>query len=69
MSTDIRRPSNAETSQIDRVEQYTFEPIRGYPMLQWHGKRPFFRIPAGFCLDRPWPIPHLPRPGEPADPT
>lgn len=26
---------------IDRVEQYTFEPIKGYPMLQWAGKRPF----------------------------
>jgi len=25
----------------DRVEQYTFEPIKGYPMLQWRGKRPF----------------------------
>jgi len=25
----------------DRVEQYTFEPIKGYPMLNWRGKRPF----------------------------
>lgn len=25
----------------DRVEQYTFEPIKGYPMLHWRGKRPF----------------------------
>lgn len=23
------------------VEEYTFEPIKGYPMLQWKGKRPF----------------------------
>lgn len=23
------------------VEQYTFEPIKGYPMLHWKGKRPF----------------------------
>lgn len=23
------------------VEQYKFEPIKGYPMLQWKGKRPF----------------------------
>ena len=25
----------------DRVEQNTFEPIKGYPMLNWRGKRPF----------------------------
>ncbi|MBP1467838.1 site-specific DNA-methyltransferase [Candidatus Chloroploca sp. M-50] len=25
----------------DRVEQYAFEPIKGYPMLHWRGKRPF----------------------------
>jgi site-specific DNA-methyltransferase (adenine-specific)/adenine-specific DNA-methyltransferase len=30
-----------DDATIDRVEQYTFEPIKGYPMLQWHGKRPF----------------------------
>jgi DNA modification methylase len=23
------------------VDEYTFEPIRGYPMLHWRGKRPF----------------------------
>jgi adenine-specific DNA-methyltransferase len=32
---------SGDNGQIDRVEQYTFEPIKGYPMLQWHGKRPF----------------------------
>ena len=23
------------------VEKYEFEPIKGYPMLNWRGKRPF----------------------------
>ncbi|MDX2239050.1 MAG: hypothetical protein NW224_00025 [Leptolyngbyaceae cyanobacterium bins.302] len=26
---------------VDTVEGYQFEPIKGYPMLQWKGKRPF----------------------------
>lgn len=26
---------------IESVEQYKFEPIKGYPMLHWKGKRPF----------------------------
>ncbi|MPT39425.1 MAG: site-specific DNA-methyltransferase [Achromobacter sp.] len=26
---------------LDTVEKYTFEPIKGYPMLNWRGKRPF----------------------------
>lgn len=26
---------------LPSVEQYTFEPIKGYPMLHWKGKRPF----------------------------
>lgn len=30
-----------ETSTLDSVEKYRFEPIKGYPMLQWKGKRPF----------------------------
>ncbi len=30
-----------ETGPVSRVDTYTFEPIRGYPMLQWAGKRPF----------------------------
>lgn len=29
---------NADTSNI---EKYKFEPIKGYPMLNWRGKRPF----------------------------
>ncbi|KYG33626.1 site-specific DNA-methyltransferase [Priestia endophytica] len=29
--------NNQETS----IEQYEFEPIKGYPMLNWKGKRPF----------------------------
>jgi len=27
--------------QEESVEQYKFEPIKGYPMLNWRGKRPF----------------------------
>ena len=26
---------------VDSVEKYEFEPIKGYPMLNWRGKRPF----------------------------
>lgn len=26
---------------IDNVEEFKFEPIKGYPMLHWRGKRPF----------------------------
>ena len=26
---------------LDTVEEYEFEPIKGYPMLNWKGKRPF----------------------------
>ena len=27
--------------KMDTVEEYQFEPIKGYPMLHWKGKRPF----------------------------
>lgn len=27
--------------QEETIEQYEFEPIKGYPMLNWRGKRPF----------------------------
>jgi len=30
-----------ENDHVKRIEEYTFEPIRGFPMLQWAGKRPF----------------------------
>ncbi len=30
-----------EPRPLDSVEEYKFEPIKGYPMLNWHGKRPF----------------------------
>ena len=26
---------------VDSVEKYAFAPIKGYPMLNWRGKRPF----------------------------
>lgn len=28
-------------SKIDSIEDYKFEPIKGFPMLNWKGKRPF----------------------------
>ena len=27
--------------ETTNVEKYEFEPIKGYPMLNWRGKRPF----------------------------
>ncbi len=30
-----------DTGSLTSVEAYRFEPIRGYPMLHWRGKRPF----------------------------
>jgi site-specific DNA-methyltransferase (adenine-specific)/adenine-specific DNA-methyltransferase len=30
-----------EKKTLDSVETYKFEPIQGYPMLHWKGKRPF----------------------------
>lgn len=32
---------NLSSTPVDSVEQYKFEPIKGYPMLHWKGKRPF----------------------------
>jgi adenine-specific DNA-methyltransferase len=28
-------------SSLPSIEEYTFDPIKGYPMLHWKGKRPF----------------------------
>lgn len=28
-------------TSVERVDEYKFEPIKGYPMLNWKGKRPF----------------------------
>lgn len=30
-----------DESKLDSIESYKFEPIRGYPMLNWKGRRPF----------------------------
>ena len=30
-----------EKEELKSVEEYRFEPIKGYPMLHWKGKRPF----------------------------
>ncbi len=32
---------NQPTQKSDRIGDYQFEPIKGYPMLNWRGKRPF----------------------------
>lgn len=29
------------TQMISRIDEFEFEPIKGYPMLHWQGKRPF----------------------------
>lgn len=29
------------TRAVERVDEFEFEPIKGYPMLNWRGKRPF----------------------------
>lgn len=31
----------AKADNVENVEDYKFEPIKGYPMLHWQGKRPF----------------------------
>lgn len=42
MSEQQNLAINIDTDrQIDSVEEYQFEPIKGYPMLNWKGKRPF----------------------------
>jgi hypothetical protein len=42
MTQDSQLDLNLPTTQgVDSVEDYTFEPIKGYPMLNWQGKRPF----------------------------
>lgn len=30
-----------DTTPVNNVEEFKFEPIKGYPMLNWRGKRPF----------------------------
>jgi DNA modification methylase len=34
-------PLSASVVGVTSVEKYEFEPIKGYPMLSWRGKRPF----------------------------
>jgi adenine-specific DNA-methyltransferase len=36
---EVKRMSNEQ--EIQNIEEYNFEPIKGYPMLNWKGKRPF----------------------------
>ena len=41
MSDGQDRLDLGSEQQEGRVEEYKFEPIKGYPMLNWRGKRPF----------------------------
>jgi len=46
MSDDLNNQLNLGVAEVspkylDSVEKYEFEPIKGYPMLNWRGKRPF----------------------------
>lgn len=42
MTTDTQQSLGLpDTQPFTSVEEYQFEPIKGYPMLQWQGKRPF----------------------------
>lgn len=41
MSDEQDRLDLGNEQQEGRVEEYKFEPIKGYPMLNWRGKRPF----------------------------
>ena len=45
MATETKQQGSLDFSsddaKIDNVNEYKFEPINGYPMLNWRGKRPF----------------------------
>lgn len=46
MSDDLNNQLNLGVAEVspkylESVEKYEFEPIKGYPMLNWRGKRPF----------------------------
>ena len=45
MSMDNKQQSALDlpdqTTGVQNVNEYKFEPIKGYPMLNWRGKRPF----------------------------
>src|SRR5687768_6967479 len=45
MSNAKQRKLNlVDTNPITSIETYSFEPIKGFPMLAWRGKRPFTSI-------------------------
>jgi DNA modification methylase len=39
--TEQQKLGIKEEKKLSSVEEYKFEPIKGYPMLHWKGKRPF----------------------------
>lgn len=39
--SDNQEKLGLDEQKAERVEEYKFEPIKGYPMLNWRGKRPF----------------------------
>lgn len=40
-TTNNQNTLGLDTASTTNVEKYEFEPIKGYPMLNWRGKRPF----------------------------
>lgn len=40
-TTNSQNTLGLDTASSTNVEKYEFEPIKGYPMLNWRGKRPF----------------------------
>jgi site-specific DNA-methyltransferase (adenine-specific) len=38
---DQKKLDIQEEKKLDTIEKFEFEPIKGYPMLHWKGKRPF----------------------------
>lgn len=40
-TTQANMDLGTTTGGVDSVEKYQFAPIKGYPMLNWRGKRPF----------------------------
>lgn len=41
MELELNLDAEKRKKEIESVEDYEFEPIKGYPMLRWKGKRPY----------------------------
>jgi len=38
---NLLKPEDSPKTRPSNIDEYEFEPIKGYPMLNWKGKRPF----------------------------